>query len=96
MELLSRAIAKEYQRAASALMDDGIQDIGQRRSLRIEFQKRCGLTELEAVNVINGHHVQDYIAKYERRREEDERKQRDQDDGRMDKGSRRKREPHEF
>ena len=96
MELLSRAIAKEYQRAASALMDDGIQDIGQRRSLRIELQKRRGLTELEAVNVINGHHVQDYIAKYERRREEDERKQRDQDDGRMDKGSRRKREPHEF
>ncbi len=96
MELLSRAIAKEYQKAASALMDDGIQDIGQRRTLRIELQKRCGLTELEAVNVVNGHHVQDYIAKYERRQEEDERKQRDQDDGRMDKGSRRKREPHEF
>ena len=96
MELLSRAIAKEYQKAASALMDDGIQDIGQRRTLRIELQKRCGLTELEAVNVVNGHHVQDYIAKYERRQAEDERKQRDQDDGRMDKGSRRKREPHEF
>ena len=42
MELLSRAIAKEYQRAASALMDDGIQDIGQRRSLRIELQKGAG------------------------------------------------------
>ncbi len=96
MELLSRAIAKEYQRAASALADEGLQDIGERRTLRIELQKRCGLSELEAVNVINGHHVQDYIAKYERRREEDERKQRDQDDGRMDKGSRRKREPHEF
>lgn len=96
MELLSRAIAKEYQRAASALADEGLQDIGQRRTLRIELQKRCGLTELEAVNVINGHHVQDYIAKYERRREEDERKQRDQDDGRMDKGSIRKREPYEF
>ena len=96
MELLSRAIAKEYQRAASTLTDEGLQDIGQRRTLRIELQKRCGLTELEAVNVINGHHVQDYIAKYERRREEDERKQRDQDDGRMDKDSRRKREPHEF
>ena len=89
MELISRAIAKEYQRAASALADEGLQDIGQRRALRIELQKRCGLTELEAVNVINGHHVQDYIAKYERKREEDERKQRDQDDGRMDKSCRR-------
>lgn len=96
MELLSRAIAKEYQKAASALMDDGIQDIGQRRTLRIELQKRCGLTELEAVNVINGHHVQDYIAKYERRQAEDERKQRDQDDGRVDKSSKRKPESHEF
>ena len=90
MELLSRSIAKEYQRAASTLADEGIQDTGQRRTLRIELQKRCGLTELEAINVINGHHVQDYIAKYERKREEDERKQRDQDDGRMDKGGRRK------
>lgn len=96
MELLSRAIAKEYQKAASALMDDGIQDIGQRRTLRIELQNRCGLTELEAINVINGHHMQDYITKYERKREEDERKQRDQDDERMDKGGRRKRESHEF
>lgn len=96
MELLSRAIAKEYQKAASSLMDDGIQDVGQRRTLRIELQKRCGLTELEAINVINGHHLQDYITKYERKREEDERKQRDQDDGRVDKSSRRKRESHEF
>ena len=94
MELLSRAIAKEYQKAA--LADEGLQDIGERRTLRIELQKRCGLTELEAVNVINGHHVQDYIAKYERRQEEDERKQRDQDDGRVDKSSKRKPESHEF
>lgn len=31
MELLSRAIAKEYQRAACALADEGLQDIGQKR-----------------------------------------------------------------
>ena len=96
MELLSRSIANEYQKMADMFRDNGLQDVGPRRALRIELQKRCGLTELEAVNVINGHHVQDYIAKYERRREEDERKQRDQDDGRMDKGSRRKRELYEF
>lgn len=89
MELLSRTIAKEYQKMADMFHDNGLQDIGPRRALRIELQKKCGLTELEAVNVINGHHVQDYIAKYERKREEDERKQRDQDNGRMDKSSRR-------
>ncbi len=96
MELLSIAIAKEYQKMADMFQDNGIQDIGPRRALRIELQRRYGLTELEAVNVINGHYVQDCIAKYERMREEDERKQRDQDDGRMDKGSKRKRESHEF
>lgn len=96
MELLSMTIAKEYQQAAKMLQDNGLQDTGQRRGLRIELQKRCGLTELEALNTINGHHVKDYIAKYERRQREDERKQRDQDDGRVGTGGRQKRESGEF
>lgn len=81
MELLSRAIAKEYQRAADALVDDGIQDLGERRELRIELQKRCGLTELQAINILNGFHVKDYIAIKEREYVEDERRkaERDQD-----------------
>lgn len=79
--MLSRAIAKEYQRAADALVDDGIQDLGERRELRIELQKRCGLTELQAINILNGFHVKDYIAIKEREYVEDERRkaERDQD-----------------
>lgn len=64
MELLTSGIAKEYRDKAKALPHDGMQDIGERKALRIELQKRCGVTELEAVNIINGHNIDDYCMKY--------------------------------
>jgi len=67
-ELLTLEIAKEYQQRAKELPDNGLQDTGERRELRIELQNRCGLTELQAINILNGHHVKDYIAICERRR----------------------------
>lgn len=73
-EVLTNEIAKEYLNRARTLPTEGMQDIGKRRELRIELQKRCDLTELQAVNIINGFHVRDYIAICERR-EENEREQ---------------------
>lgn len=35
--------------------------IGERRKLREELQARCNLTELQAVNIINGFHIPDYV-----------------------------------
>ena len=67
MELLTRQIANEYQRKAARLPDDGLQDIGERRALRLELQERCGLTELQAINVLNDRHVGDYISIQTRR-----------------------------
>ena len=64
-ELLSKQITKEYETRASRLPPNGRQDIGKRRELRIELQKRCGLPEIEAVNIINGYYADIYIAKYE-------------------------------
>ena len=64
MEFLTSAIAKEYRDKAKALPHDSMQDIGGRRALRIELQERCGVTELEAVNIINGHNTGDYCMKY--------------------------------
>ena len=52
-----------YQKRVSGLSKE---DIGERRKIRIEFQKRYGLTELEAINLLNGFHVQIYLRKYER------------------------------
>lgn len=51
-ELLTRAIVEEYRKRAKALPDTAGQDIRERRELRIELQNRCGITELQAVNIL--------------------------------------------
>ena len=61
MEVLTRAIANEYRDRALLLPPNGLQDIGERRKLREELQVRCNLTELQAVNIINGFHIPDYV-----------------------------------
>ena len=67
MELLTKEIANEYKRRADILENNGLQDIGERRSLRLELQEKYGLTELQAINVLNGRNVTEYIAIYRRR-----------------------------
>lgn len=78
-ELLTKEIAIEYQERSAALPDYKKQDIKERRELRIELQKRCNLTELQALNIINGSQVTDTIKICERKQWEDEfsRKYRD-------------------
>lgn len=61
VELLTNEIANEYIERARRMPDNGMQDAGDRRLLRIELQKRCNLTELVAINIINGFHVRDYV-----------------------------------
>lgn len=77
-EVLTRKIANEYRDKARLLPPDDLQDIGDRRKLRIELQVRCKLTELEAVNIINGCHIGDYVVLAERR--EREKKKREQEE----------------
>lgn len=60
-ELLTRKIAIEYRDKALLLANNDMQDIGERRVLRIELQTRCNLTELAAVNIINGYRINDYV-----------------------------------
>lgn len=62
METLTREIANEYRQRAMILPPNDRQDIGDRRKLRIELQNRCNLTELQAVNIINGFYIGDYVA----------------------------------
>lgn len=69
-EILTRKIANEYTARAKRLPSNGLQDIGDRRKLRLELQNRCNLTELEAVNIINGYHIDLYIRISEIREEE--------------------------
>ena len=64
MELLTEDIAREYRDRAAKLPYNGMQDIGERRRLRLELQERCGITELEAINILNGFHTDVYCMKY--------------------------------
>lgn len=70
-ELLTRKIATEYRDKAALLPQNNMQDIGARRTLRIELQTRCNLTELAAVNIINGYHINDYVMIEERKEQEE-------------------------
>ena len=64
MEILTREVALAYRERASALPYGGAQDIGARRELRLELQARCGVTELEAANILNGYNIDDYCTKH--------------------------------
>ena len=63
MEVLTRKLALEYQERARQIKY--IEDVGERRKLRIEFQKRFGLLEIEAINLLNGYYTNDYIRRCE-------------------------------
>lgn len=64
-EWITEEDAKSYQEKAQNISTYG-QDIRARRELRMELQRRFGLLEIEAINIINGFHTASYIKKYER------------------------------
>ena len=65
-EELTIEIARKYRDKAAGLPENGMQDIGERRKLRIELQDRFGLTELVALNVVNGRHLTDAVMMHRR------------------------------
>lgn len=79
-EVLTKEIAKEYRDRARLLPSNGLQDIGDRRKLRIELQKRCNLTELEAINIVNGFHISIYVEVEKKRNAEISKDDKEADD----------------
>lgn len=66
-EWLTKASARHYQeRALVYQITEHGQNCGELRKLGKELQKKYGVTELEAINILNGRNVSDYIAKYYR------------------------------
>ncbi len=61
---LDEEAANVYAKKAMFLPGNDGQDIGERRELRIELQETYGLLEIEAINILNGYHIQDYVTKY--------------------------------
>ena len=67
IEWLSLEIANQYYERARKLPENSGQDIGAWRELRIELQKRCGILEIEAFNILRGFYIDQYVHMYERR-----------------------------
>ena len=65
-EWITAEDANEYMQKAKSLSMKNPADVGERRELRIELQKRFGLTEIEAINILNGNGIADYVNKYYR------------------------------
>ena len=58
--------AEFYRDIGKVLLIDNPLDIGLRREIRLDLMKKYGLSELEAINVLNGRNMEDYVVKYKR------------------------------
>lgn len=65
-EWITRETVEHYQKKASTLENNSMEDTGGKRALRMELQEKYDLLEVEAINLLNGYHVQDILRKYER------------------------------
>lgn len=65
---LTEDVVKAYQLIIHDLCLNDNSDIGIKRIIRITLQEQYGLTELEAINILNGRNVSDYIFKYYQKR----------------------------
>lgn len=61
--LLDRKIAREFHRYAEQTTEYP-NNYGEMSRLSAELQNLCGITELEAINVLIDRNVSDYISKY--------------------------------
>ena len=65
-KFLTAEAVKEYQQRALKLHGTNSQMTGERRKLCEQLMDEYSVTELEAINIVNGRDSSDYIAKYER------------------------------
>ena len=61
--LLDTSIAEEFHKQALKTPEYPL-DCGHMRNLKKELMDLCGVTELEALNILCKRNVQDYISKY--------------------------------
>lgn len=64
-EWLTQEVAVQYYKKAKNIRQNTRQDIGKFRKLKEELMKKYEVTEIEAINILNGYHISDYIKKYE-------------------------------
>ena len=63
---LTYEVAAEYHKKAVSLGYGNNELKGERFRLCKELQEKYGVTELEAINILNGRCITDYVEKYQR------------------------------
>jgi len=63
---LTQEVCEAYREEAAKINEYDPQDVRRHRELRLELQELYGLTEIEAVNILNGNNISDYLLKYKR------------------------------
>ena len=62
-EWLTQDVCERYREEAASINEFDPQDVRRHRELRIELQETYGLTEIEAINILNGNNISDYLIK---------------------------------
>ena len=62
---LNLEVANRFRNKAKRLANKSEQDMGEFRRLKTELMDYCDVTEMEAINILRGYHIMDYIRKYE-------------------------------
>lgn len=65
-EWLTREACEEYRKKAEAINKNDPQDVDKHKELRLELERRFGVTQIEAINILNGFNTGDYVNKYTR------------------------------
>lgn len=65
-EWLTQEVCEKYREEAASINEFDPQDVRRHRELRWELQEKYGLTEVEAINILNGNNISDYLVKYRR------------------------------
>lgn len=65
-EWLTQEACAKYRDEAASINEFDPQDVRRHRELRLELQEKYGLTEVEAINILNGNNISDYLLKYQR------------------------------
>lgn len=63
---LTLEVAEQYRKRACALRSPAHEIKGEMYELMSELMEEYGVTQLEAINILNGYHIADYVNKYYR------------------------------
>jgi len=65
-EFITKDICDEYRKMAESIIRIDPQDVDRHRLLSNELQEKYGVTQIEAINILNGLNISDYVNKYKR------------------------------